>query len=88
MKLRATVARNLRRFRNQRELTQEELAARAGFYRNYVGMLEREENSPTVDTLEKLAAVLGVSPKLFFEDVEHSLVDRNAETREDQGATD
>ena len=33
-------------------------------------MIEREENSPTVDTLEKLAAVLKIEPKLFFADDE------------------
>ena len=70
MKLGAAVARRLRRFRHQSGLTQEELAARAGLNRNYVGMIEREENSPTVDTLEKLAAVLKIEPKLFFADDE------------------
>ena len=33
-------------------------------------MIEREENSPTVDTLEKLAAVLKIEPQLFFADDE------------------
>ena len=70
MKLGAAVARRLRRFRHQSGLTQEELAARAGLNRNYVGMIEREENSPTVDTLEKLAAVLKIEPQLFFADDE------------------
>ena len=70
MKLGAAVARRLRRFRHQSGLTQEELAARAGLNRNYIGMIEREENSPTVDTLEKLAAVLNIEPKLFFADDE------------------
>ena len=64
------MARRLRRFRHQSGLTQEELAARAGLNRNYVGMIEREENSPTVDTLEKLAAVLKIEPQLFFVDDE------------------
>ena len=62
MKLRAIVARNLRRLRAERDITQEELAERAGLNRNYVGMIEREENAPTVDTLEKLAEVLQVEP--------------------------
>ena len=70
MKLGAAVARRLRRFRHQSGLTQEELAARAGLNRNYIGMIEREENSPTVDTLEKLAAVLKIEPQLFFVDDE------------------
>src|SRR6266404_5770324 len=58
MGLREIVARNLRRLRRSRGLSQEELADRAGINRNYVGMLEREENSATVDMLEKLADVL------------------------------
>lgn len=48
-------------------LTQEELAHRAGFDRNYVGNLERRQNSPTVDTLERLAEVLQVKPSVFFD---------------------
>jgi transcriptional regulator with XRE-family HTH domain len=64
--LREIVARNLRRLRRSRGLSQEELADRAGINRNYVGMLEREENSATVDMLEKLADVLNVDPIEFF----------------------
>ena len=67
MKLRKTVARNLRRLRQQSGLTQEELADRANLNRNYVGMIEREENSPTVDALEQLSVALSVSPVSFFQ---------------------
>ena len=66
MKLREVVARNLRRLRNAHGLSQEELADRADVNRNYVGMLEREENAATVDMLEKLADVMGVDPVEFF----------------------
>jgi transcriptional regulator with XRE-family HTH domain len=62
MKLRAIVARNLRVLRKQKGLTQEELAFQAGINRNYVGQIEREEKSPTVDVIEKLSGSLGVSP--------------------------
>ncbi len=61
MKLRQVVAKNLRKLRGERGLSQEELADRAGLNRNYVGMIEREENAPTVDTLEVLAKALDVS---------------------------
>ena len=60
MSLREILARNLRRLRAERGLSQEELAHRAGVNRNYVGMIEREENAATVDTMEQLAAALDV----------------------------
>lgn len=60
MKLRAVVARNLRVLRKLKGFTQEELADRAGINRNYVGQIEREEKSPTVDMIEKLSAALEV----------------------------
>ena len=63
MELRRIVAQNLRRLRQDRGLSQEELAGQAELNRNYVGMIEREENAPTVDTLEALAKVLKVQPE-------------------------
>jgi transcriptional regulator with XRE-family HTH domain len=60
MKLRVIVARNLRVLRKQKGLTQEELAFQAGINRNYVGQIEREEKSPTIDVIERLAASLSV----------------------------
>lgn len=76
MTLRAVLAKNLRRLRRASGLSQEELAARAGLNRNYVGMLEREENAATVDVLEQLAAVLGVDPtELLGRDGRHTASD-------------
>ena len=60
MSLRRIVARNLKRLRRERGLSQEELADLANLNRNYVGMVERQENAPTVDTLEALAQALQV----------------------------
>jgi transcriptional regulator with XRE-family HTH domain len=68
MKLRRVVARNLRRLRRERGLSQEELAARAGLNRNYVGMVEREENAATVDVLEQLARALNIDAIELFRD--------------------
>lgn len=66
MRVRAIVARNLRRLRQASDLSQEELADRAEINRNYVGMLEREQHAATIDMLEKLAMVLNVDPAEFF----------------------
>lgn len=51
----------LRELRVQRGMTQEELAAKAKMHRNYIGGLERGEKSPTIKSVGKLIAVLGVS---------------------------
>lgn len=66
MRLRETVAKNLRRLRRAKGLSQEELADRADINRNYVGMLEREQHAATIDMLEKLATILETDPIEFF----------------------
>ena len=66
MKLRQIVARNLRILRKQKGLSQEELAFQARINRNYVGQIEREEKSPTVDTIEKLAGALATDPEALI----------------------
>lgn len=68
MNLRRIVARNLKRLRQKKGMSQEELADRADINRNYVGMIERSENAATVDMLEKLADALGAKPVEFFQE--------------------
>ncbi len=67
MGLKQTVAKNIRVLRLSRGYTQEELSELAGINRNYTGMIEREERSPTVDTLEKVAKALAVDPVILLE---------------------
>lgn len=66
MGLKQTVAKNVRTLRLERGHTQEELSALAGINRNYTGMIEREERSPTVATLEKLAKAFDIDPVLLL----------------------
>lgn len=68
MRLRENVAKNLKAVRKARGLSQEELADRAGLYRNYVGMLERREHAVTIDTLEKLADCLAIGANYLLLD--------------------
>jgi transcriptional regulator with XRE-family HTH domain len=63
---RALVAWNLRRLRMDRGVSQEVLAADARLNRPYIGQLEREEANVSVDTLDVIAAYLGVSIADFF----------------------
>lgn len=50
----------LRAIREERRLTQEDLALRAGLNRAYVGFIERAERGASLTTLGRLAEVLGV----------------------------
>jgi transcriptional regulator with XRE-family HTH domain len=60
MEIREVLARNLRRLRHARGLSQEELAHRAGIDRTYVSSLERSVYAAGVDVVDKLARALGV----------------------------
>jgi len=60
--LNQVVASNLRKLRQEIGISQEELAEKCGLHRTYVGAIERSERNITLQTLEKLAVSLGVSP--------------------------
>jgi transcriptional regulator with XRE-family HTH domain len=66
MKARILVARNLRRLRVQKEISQENLAVDAGVDRTYVSRLERGLENPTVGVLERLAKALDAEIIEFF----------------------
>lgn len=63
----------LRSVRESSDLSQEELAARAGYHRTYIGQLERGEKSPSLRTLFNLSATLEVSPSVLIRRVEQSV---------------
>jgi transcriptional regulator with XRE-family HTH domain len=48
----------LRRLREERGLSQEELAIRTGLHRNHVGEIERAEANPTLKTVDLIATAL------------------------------
>jgi transcriptional regulator with XRE-family HTH domain len=56
------VAASVRRLRQQRGWSQEELGGRASLHRTYVGAIERCEENITLRTLDQLADALGVKP--------------------------
>lgn len=47
-------------------ISQEELAERAYLNKNTIGLIERGEQSPTVDTVEAIASALGLSLQEMF----------------------
>lgn len=62
MDLKEVMAVNLRRMRHDKDMTQEELADRAGLSTRYVGAIERANVSASVTILGKIAEALGVEP--------------------------
>jgi transcriptional regulator with XRE-family HTH domain len=60
MDIREVFARNLRRLRQERNLSQEALAHEVGIDRTYVSSLERRVYACSIDLVDRLAIVLGV----------------------------
>jgi ribosome-binding protein aMBF1 (putative translation factor) len=60
--LAAQFGERLRTLREDRELSQEALADRAGVHRTYVGRVERGEATPTLYSIVRLAGGLGIDP--------------------------
>jgi transcriptional regulator with XRE-family HTH domain len=60
MDIREVFARNLRKHRQAKGLSQEALAHEAGVDRTYISALERSQYSASITTLDKLATILGV----------------------------
>jgi len=54
------LAKRIKALREQRGLSQESLAAKAGVSRGYLARLETGRHDPTVGTVEKLAKALRV----------------------------
>jgi transcriptional regulator with XRE-family HTH domain len=56
----------LRALRKERDLTQRDLAGQAGVSANAISLIERDEISPSVMTLQRLATALKVKMSYFF----------------------
>jgi transcriptional regulator with XRE-family HTH domain len=65
------VGRNVRKLRLRIDVTQEELASRAGLHTTYISGVERGRRNLTIVSLFKLAEALEVSPSKLL-DVELS----------------
>lgn len=71
----------LRKAREERGFSQEELAFRAGLHRTYIGLLERGKRSPTVDVLFRVCDALGTWPSVVLAEVEKKRVPRRGKAR-------
>lgn len=60
MDMRKLVGRNFSRLRQEKGLTQEEVAERSGFSQQYLSGLERGRRNPTIISIYELSAALEV----------------------------
>ncbi|WP_406379171.1 cupin domain-containing protein [Streptomyces sp. NBC_01618] len=64
------IGQHLRRERLQRGLTLEQLAEKTGLSRSYLSNVEREVNSPTINTLRTIVDALGTTLSRLFHAVD------------------
>lgn len=55
-----TIATNIKKHREQKHLSQEQLADKSGLHRTYISLLERKKKNVSIVILEKLAKALQV----------------------------
>lgn len=60
---------NLRRFRENLGITQEQLGEAADFDRSYIGGVERGERNPSLEAILRLASALRIAPGRLFEGI-------------------
>ena len=68
MDVRKRVGLNVRKFRKERDLSQEALAFESGLHRTYISGVERGIRNPTVLVLEEIAAALKVPTSRLLEE--------------------
>lgn len=61
-----SIGRNIRKYRLDRKLKQDELAEKAGLSSNYIGMVERGEKIPSLETLINILNSLDVSADMVL----------------------
>jgi transcriptional regulator with XRE-family HTH domain len=66
--LRDILAKNMRRLRAQRGLSQEALAYEAGMNRTYLSGVERAERNVSIDNIDRIAKGLDVEPWMLLRD--------------------
>lgn len=64
-----TIGKNIRKFREIKKLRQEDLAEKTDLTTNYIGMIERGEKIPSLETFINILNSLGVSADVVLSDV-------------------
>lgn len=66
--LREILAKNIRKLRLSKQLSQEELADICRLHRTYISDIERGNRNVSIDNIEKIAKGLNVDPSVLLEE--------------------
>ena len=64
-----SIGKRIRQFRVERKMRQEDLAEKTGLSANYIGMVERGEKIPSLETFIHIANALSISADMLLADV-------------------
>lgn len=64
----AYIGKHLKKIRESKGVSQEALSNQAGYYHTYVNKIEQGKYSPSLHTIWRLAAALGLGLEKFFSD--------------------
>lgn len=79
-----TIGENIKRYRKENHLTQQELATKVNMSRSHIASIEIGKYTPSLSTVEVIAQAMGVSPNSIMEWAEEN--DRQHETRHSDDA--
>ena len=80
----AVFGRVLRAVRESKHISQDELGHRAGYSRNYIGLVEQGKTSPSIRALFNLATAVGVRPSLLIRRAETPIAPTKAKPPADR----
>ena len=63
----------IRRFREERNKSQELVSGLAGIGRTHLSAIERGERRPTLDTFFRIAYALGIKPSVLMQTIEEEI---------------
>ncbi|MDR2483452.1 MAG: helix-turn-helix domain-containing protein [Treponema sp.] len=79
MYLERLVIDNIKRIRKEKGISQEKLAEACNTATSYIGLMETYKNVPKLSTIERIAHALDVHPLVFFQDINRSSLEQEAE---------
>lgn len=72
MTLKQIFGKNIKYYRFEKKLTQEEFAERVNLNSSYVSELESGKYGPTFEKIEEIAKVLNIKPYVLFQENENT----------------